>query len=117
MIKTGLPLGIELMKEFKLADIKFEPTLIWGEASLFSLDDANDLLEFCELHDVAVLGIEGFEVAGGKRTPDMDCIADFSALVAIAGEAFPIVSIKAAKDFSISISNKNILLEFVLVKA
>lgn len=110
-------LGIDLMKDFGLMGIKLEPTLLWGGTPLFSLDDAIKLLGFCEQNDAAVLGIEGFKIAGGKRVPDMDCIADFSTLVAVAGREFPTASREAAKLFIESIADSDVFLEFVLVKA
>lgn len=33
---------------------------MWGDTPLFNLEDGRKLLDFCEVHDAAVLGIEGF---------------------------------------------------------
>ncbi|WP_439850253.1 hypothetical protein ACTACG_20470 [Pseudomonas syringae] len=63
-----------------------------------------------------MLGIEGFKIVGGKRIPDMDCIADFSVLVKSAGKNFSAASRDAAECFINSIDDSNIFLEFVLVK-
>lgn len=105
------------MKDFDPVEIDLKPTLLWGDTPLYSLRDAIKLLEFCELNDAAVLGIETFKIAGGKRIPDIDFIADFSALVAVTGSKFPAASRDAANVFIKSIGTGDIFLEFVLVKA
>jgi hypothetical protein len=104
------------MNEFILQNVDLEPTRLWGDTPLFNLNDGIKLLAFCEKHGAAVLGIEGFKILGGKRVPNLNYIADFSALAVVAGEAFPAASRKAAKCFIESISDGDILLEFVLVK-
>ena len=40
---------------------------------------ACDFVAACQENDIAVLGIEGFKVSGGKKSPLLDCIADYSA--------------------------------------
>ncbi|WP_042556007.1 MULTISPECIES: hypothetical protein [Pseudomonas] len=105
------------MNEFIFLEKGLEPTRLWGGVPLFNLIDGHKLLVFCDEHDVAVLGIEGFKVVGDKRVPDMDCIADFSALTITARELFPVESRKLAKCFLSSISDPDMLLEFVLVKS
>lgn len=104
------------MNEFILFGGGPEPTRLWGGTPLFNLIDGHKLLVFCDEHDVAVLGIEGFKVVGDKRVPDMDCIADFSSLAMTAGELFSAQSRKSAKHFIDSISDPDTLLEFVLIK-
>jgi hypothetical protein len=110
-------MGLNVMNEFVFLGAGPEPTRLWGETPLFNLIDGHKLLVFCDEHDAAVLGIEGFKVIGDKRVPDMDCIADFSALAMTAGELFPAESRKSAKYFLSTISDPDTLLEFVLVKA
>jgi len=105
------------MNEFIFLGAGPEPTKLWGDTPLFNLIDGRKLLIFCEEHDAAVLGIEGFRVVEDRRVPDMDCIADFSALAMTAGKQFPAESRELSKCFLNSISDPNILLEFVLVKA
>lgn len=93
-----------------------EPTRMWGDTPLFNLDDGRKLLAFCDGHDAAVLGIEGFKIVGDKRIPDLDCIADFSALAVSTGKEFPAASRKSARYFLDTISDPDVFLEFVLVK-
>ena len=109
-------MGLNVMNEFIFPGVGPEPTRLWGETPLFNLIDGYKLLVFCDEHDVAVLGIEGFKIVGDKRVPDMDCIADFSTLAMTAGELFPAESRKSAKYFLDSISAPDTLFEFVLVK-
>lgn len=116
MIRIGLPPGIDAMNEFIFLGVGPEPTRLWGGTPLFNLIDGVKLLRFCEEHNAAVLGIEGFKVIGDKRVPDLGCIADFSTLVVAAGENFPEASRKSARCFIDSILDDDILLEFVLVK-
>ncbi|MHC8304903.1 hypothetical protein [Pseudomonas sp. PB3P13] len=103
------------MNEFVFLGYGPEPTRVWGSTPLFNLSDGRKLLDYCDKHNAAVLGIEGFKIAGDKRTPDLNCIADFSALAVIAGEEFPALSRESARHFLDSISNGNTFLEFVLV--
>lgn len=103
------------MQEFIIAGVGLEPTRIWGDTPLFNLSDGHKLLDFCDRHDVAVLGIEGFKVAGDRRTPALECLADFSALALSAGKEFPALSRKSARYFLDTISDPDTFLEFVLV--
>ncbi len=116
MIKTGSHHGSRAMKEFVFLGFGPEPTRLWGGTPLFNLSDSHELLNYCDTRDAAVLGIEGFKIVGDKRIPDLDCIADFSALAVAAREAFPALSRKSARDFIESISDRDIFLEFVLVR-
>ena len=40
---------------------------------------ARDFVAACQENEIAVVGIEGFKVSGGKRLPLLDRIADYSA--------------------------------------
>lgn len=104
------------MKEFVFLGFGPEPTRLWCGVPLFDLSDSHELLNYCDTRDAAVLGIEGFKIVGDKRIPDLDCIADFSALAVAAGEAFPAMSRKSARDFIELISDRDTFLEFVLVR-
>ncbi|MBA6065910.1 MULTISPECIES: hypothetical protein [Pseudomonas] len=104
------------MQEFMFVGVGPEPTRMWGDTPLFNLEDGRKLLDFCEVHDAAVLGIEGFKIVGDKRIPDLDCIADFSSLAVSAGKRFPAASRKSARCFLDTISGSDVFLEFVLVK-
>lgn len=110
-------MGLDVIDEFIFLGVGPEPTRFWNGTPLFNSIDGRKLLVFCDEHDAAILGIEGFKIVGDKRVPDMDCIADFSALAITVGELFPAESRKSAKYFLSSISDPDTLLEFVLVKA
>lgn len=107
---------LDIMKEFVFFGVGPEPTKLWGGMPLFNLSDSHELLNHCDARDAAVIGIEGFKILGDKRTPDLDCIADFSALAVAAKEEFAALSRKSARDFIESISDRDIFLEFVLVR-
>ncbi|MBR8657336.1 hypothetical protein KDH83_28870 [Achromobacter sp. Marseille-Q0513] len=102
------------MKEFVFSWGSPMPTRMWGDVPLFNLSDSHNMLNYCDENDVAVLGIEGFKIVGKKRIPDLECVADFSSLVT-AGEGFPSLSRKSARNFLDSIQDLNVFLEFVLV--
>lgn len=53
-----------------------------GALRLIRLQDCRCLIEACKAQNVLILGIEGFTISGDKAVPDMDMIADFSALTA-----------------------------------
>jgi hypothetical protein len=114
MIKAGLHHGSNAMKEFVSLGDGPEPTKVWGNTPLFNLIDGRKLLDYCDKHDAAVLGIEGFKIIGDKRIPDLDCIADFSKFTTTS-EKFAVSSRRAARHFLDSILNKDIFLEFVFV--
>ncbi|QXH58835.1 hypothetical protein [Pseudomonas maumuensis] len=104
------------MQEFMFVGVGPEPTRMWGDTPLFNLEDGGKLLDFCEVHDAAVLGVEGFKIVGDKRIPDLDCIADFSSLAVSAGKRFPAASRESARYFLDTISGSDVLLEFVIVR-
>lgn len=104
------------MKEFVFWDVGPKPARVWGETPLFDLASGRKLLDFCDERGAAVLGIEGFRIFGDKRVPDLDCIADFSALYLTAREGFPAMSRESARAFLDSISDPEIYLEFLLVE-
>ncbi|MFU7394077.1 hypothetical protein ACM74P_28390 [Pseudomonas aeruginosa] len=115
MIRIGLLHGISAMKEFIFLGFGPEPTRLWNGVPLFDLVDSFKLMDYCDRHDAAVLGIEGFRIVGDKRIPDLGYIADFSALAVTTGDKFPALSRVSARDFLDSISDVDIFLEFVLV--
>jgi len=81
---------------------------------LFDFFASIRLIQYCKLNDVAILGIEGFEVKGANRIPNMDWIIDFSAL--LDEEGF----VEKSSDESIHIFESliptDLLFEFVLLK-
>ena len=46
------------------------------------LSAALDFLSACQENDIAVVGIESLQDVGGKKTPLLDCIADYSTTAA-----------------------------------
>ena len=52
---------------------------IHGGELYLSSTAAHDFVAACQENEIAVVGIEGFRVSGGKRIPLLDCIADYSA--------------------------------------
>lgn len=53
-----------------------------GALRLVRLRDCHRVIAACKAQNVLILGIEGFTISKGKAVPDMDMIADFSALTA-----------------------------------
>lgn len=84
-----------------------------GDVPLFNLSDSRNMLNYCDENDVAVLGMEGFKVVGKKEFQIWNVLR-ISSLVA-AGEGFPGLSRKSARNFLDSIQDLNVFLEFVLV--
>lgn len=96
-------------------DLPITPTLLWGGVPLFNVSDGLKLLDYCESNGVAVLGVEGFAIKGGKRVPDMDCIVDFSA--SLTDLDFLRRSIEASRKIIEGKMSSGIVLEFLLIKA
>lgn len=65
--------------EVSVEDLPITPKLMWSGSPLFDVGDGVSLIDYCKNNDIAVLGIEGFGIKGGKRISCMDCIIDFSA--------------------------------------
>lgn len=102
------------MKEVSIESLPINPTLMWEGVPLFDISDGIGLVEYCEKNDIAVLGIEGFEIRGDQRIPDMDCIVDFSA--SLNDKYFFTKSLEASKRILSGLPNGSVFLEFVLVK-
>lgn len=112
----GRALEEKIMKDFCVNEFNIQSSKLFEGAQLFDVALSKKVLDKCEEYDVAVLGIEGFIVLEGRRIPDMNCIADFSELIEIAGGDFPKCSRKAAIKFIEEFVDHDTLVEFVLVK-
>ena len=66
-----------MSQENKFNDLTKNDVLDCRELFL-SADEALRLTDFCELEDLAVVGIEGGEYDGYAFTPDLDLIQDYS---------------------------------------
>ena len=79
---------------------------------LFNLSDSRNMLNYCDENDVAVLGMEGFKVVGKKFQ-----IWNVLRFLVLGGGgrkvSWPIK--KVGQEFSDSIQDLNVFLEFVLV--
>ena len=53
-----------------------------GALRLVRMQDCQRVIAACKAQNVLILGIEGFTIFKGKAVPNMDMIADFSALTA-----------------------------------
>lgn len=104
------------MKDVLINSLPISPTRLWGDTPLFGVSDGLELIEYCERNNIAILGIEGFEVDNDKRIPNMDYIVDFSGLYRISREDFTEKSLKISRSFIQGIGNPGIYLEFLLVK-
>lgn len=100
--------------EVSVEDLPITPTLVWCGTPLFDVDDAIRLVDYCKKSNIAVLGIEGFKIKGGKRIPDMDCIVDFSA--SLNEVNFAVKSIEASRIIIGGMRGSGIFMEFVLVR-
>lgn len=98
--------------EVSVESLPITPTLTWSGSPLFDVGDGVRLIEYCKNNDVAALGIEGFEIKGGKRIPRMDYIVDFSA--SLNEMNFAVKSIDASRKIIESMIGSDILMEFVL---
>ena len=104
-----------IIVEVSVDDLPITPTLVWCGTPLFDVDDGIKLVDYCKKNNIAVLGIEGFKIKGGKRVPDMDCIVDFSA--SLNEVSFAVKSIEASRIIIESMRGSGIFMEFMLVRA
>ncbi|MBL0319085.1 MAG: hypothetical protein IPP74_07330 [Alphaproteobacteria bacterium] len=102
-----------ILHEYKL------PTIWWKEIPFFDIDDSLKLLNFCQVHEIGILGIEGFKIYNSFRIPDMNFIADFSSIYKNnAFSDFIKYSIDASnKFFDLPDVSKNLMFEFVLIQS
>lgn len=78
---------------------------------LVSAGQANAFVDACAATGTRILGIEGFQVSGEEVRPDMDAIADFSAI----DDAR--ISVDEARQFLASIDADDLAFEFVLAES
>lgn len=104
------------MENIDVNGLPVNPTKLWGDTPLFGVVDSLKLIQYCEINNIAVLGIEGFRINSNKRIPDMSCIVDFSELFRISGGEFTAKSLQISKSFIQEIREIEIYLEFLLVK-
>jgi hypothetical protein len=102
------------MIDIPVESLPLIPTMIWDGISLFSISDGLKLIDYCGRHEIDILGMEGFIVNGGRRIPDMDCIADFSS--SLNEKCYTRKSLDAVIRIMDGIDDRELLLEFVLVK-
>ena len=95
-------------------NLPITPTLMWSASPLFDVGDGVSLIDYCKNNDIAVLGIDGFEIKEGKRIPCMDCIIDFPA--SLNEMDFAVKSIDVSRKIIKSMIGSDILMEFVLVR-
>ncbi|MBN8937988.1 MAG: hypothetical protein J0H01_00795 [Rhizobiales bacterium] len=94
------------------------PTIRLHGVALFNKADSYQLLARCRTRGIAVLGIEGFRLDGVERIPEMNYIADFSSVLAVADRAERVVrSIRYGEAFLALVPKEGVLLEFVLAEA
>ena len=93
---------------------KAAPTAWSAGVPLYDVASGRVLLAACERYEIAVLGIEGFHLDGGNIMPDMDFIADFSALSTRSD--FILTSIRAAHGFlQMAEDDPTLVFEFLLM--
>ena len=96
--------------EVPVENLPIEPTLMWNGIPLFDAADGVELIDYCWGNNIAVLGVEGFKIEGGRRVPKMDCIIDFSA--SLNEEGFAKKSVEACRTIIESIDSSDVLMEF-----
>lgn len=101
--------------EVNIQDLPVTPTLVWNGTHLFGVGDGIKLLDYCKDNGIAILGIEGFNIKGCKRVPDMDCIVDFSA--SLNEVDFVAKSIGASRVVIDGMAGSDVMMEFLLVRA
>lgn len=87
------------------------PVKVRGALSLVPSNGAAAFLDICESAEVRVLGFEGFELVGNGVRPDMDAIADLSAVES------PKLSVQEARGIAKAIAREGLYLDFVLEPA
>ncbi|WP_287881319.1 hypothetical protein [Aquitalea sp.] len=92
------------------------PTRWIGNVPLFNQDDCMRLISYCEKNDFGILGVEGFNVTGSSRTPNMEAIIDFSELMKLDKIHFKEKSASIARDFVSNFDDSSVEFEFVLIR-
>lgn len=103
-----------LIAEVSVEDLPITPTLMWNGTPLFNVGDGVRLVEYCKNNGIAVLGVEGFRIKGGRRVPDVDCIVDFSA--SLNEMDFAVKSVEASRLVIEGMLGGEVLMEFLLVR-
>lgn len=92
------------------------PTRWIGSVPLFNQEDCMKLINYCELNNLGILGVEGFNISENFRTPNMDAIVDFSELMNLDQANFKNRSTVIAKDFISNFYDPSVEFEFNLIK-
>jgi hypothetical protein len=104
--------NLEQQLEARFAD----RSLYLGGERYFDLATAPTYVEACDESDLAIIGIEGFEIQNETVTPKMDLIADFSTLVtATTWLRLREQATRAAKEFLSQIRDRQIYVNFTLL--
>jgi hypothetical protein len=83
-----------------------------GSLELVAWTEIDAFLKVVGAWNVAIIGIEGFRIEGTKAVPDMDAIADFSALPI--DEEWVTATIAEANRFLSSVSRPSMYFDFEL---
>ncbi|MCO4857928.1 hypothetical protein MKD49_15675 [Herbaspirillum sp. WGmk3] len=92
------------------------PTRWIGNVPLFNKNDCITLINYCEQNGFGILGMEGFNLLGNSRVPNMDAIVDFSELMNLDQINFKEKSVSIARDFVSNFYDAEIEFELVLIK-
>lgn len=92
------------------------PTRWIGNVPLFNKDDCMRLINYCEENNFGILGIEGFNLTGSSRIPNMDAIVDFSELMELDEIYFKEKSASIARNFVSNFHDPSVEFEFVLTR-
>ena len=84
------------------------------DIELVDLRAAQRIIDACRQERVTVLGIEGFHVRGNQTVPDMNAIADFSAVAGLPWPERVERSVTDAKAFLGSVSDRGLLFDLTL---
>lgn len=92
----------------QIAELGGVNTFKHGSLVLIACEDATAFLDACKAASARVVGIEGFWLRGASVVPDMDAIADFSAVESV------LVSVLEAKRFVENVGSRGLMLDFSL---
>lgn len=87
-----------------------------GSLELLECSAARQVVDACAEEGSAVVGIEGFRISGENTVPDMDAIADFSALDHLPWPLRVARSVSEARAFIEQVRDPHVLLEISLVQ-
>jgi hypothetical protein len=102
------------MNEAELEDLFQSGSVVRGNLRFFDLDNARAFIDAAADNDIAVIGVEGFNLTSNDTIPLIDLVGDFSDAPSANWNQFRDATRASAKRFVDSITDGRVFVVFTL---